>query len=86
MLTVYRNDGRVILIGEAAYQFTGHHEGFFVGQTNLFMCLDGSYGGLKSGKAHHGSEHHVDGSGLYDLAKRLSTGINLDVGLVAKRI
>ena len=74
----------MILACQLADEFTGHYQGLLVGQAYLFSCLDGMDGGRQTGKAHHGSEHHVDGRGLHYLVNSLCAGIHFDVGLVGK--
>ena len=49
------------------------------------MCLDGVDSRLQSGKADHGSKHHVNRLCLDNLAQSLCAGIYLDVRAVPKQ-
>ena len=48
VLAVDRQDGRMILLSQTAYQFASHDEGFLVGKTYLLAGLDGMDCRLKS--------------------------------------
>ena len=83
VLTIDRQDGGVVLLGQLQDQFTGNHQCLLVGETNRLTCLDGMDGGVQTGETDHGSKHHVDRTCLHNLVECLGTGIHFDVGQVA---
>ena len=78
MLGVDREDGGAVHPCQLVDEFSGHHQCLFVGQGNGLSGSDGVHRGAQSGIAHHGSEYHVDGCILYNLAEGVFTGIDLD--------
>ena len=75
----------MILRGQTADEFTGHHQCLLIGQRDGLARLDGMDGGGKSGKAYHGCEHDVNGLGLHNLVEGLCSGIDLHVGQVVSQ-
>ena len=71
-------DVHAFVAGSVHHQFAGHHEGLFVGQRNVLACVDGPKGGLESGRANHGSEHHVDAVDFDDLFEGFCTAVDFD--------
>ena len=86
MLAVNREDRHMIFLCKIADQLTRYHQRFLVGKTYLLTRLDGMDGWFQAREAYHGSQHHIDRLSLYDIAKRLSTGINLDIRLITEHI
>ena len=85
VLTVYGEDGGMILLRQVTDQLTCHHQGLLVGKAYLLAGLDSMDGRLQSGESHHRSQHHVDGSSLHNIAESLCSGIHLDVRFVAQQ-
>ena len=85
MLAINGQDGHLVFGRQLAYQFASHHQRLLVGQTNFLARLDGVYGGVQAGEAHHSGEHHINGVGLYNLTQGLGTSIHLDVGAISEQ-
>ena len=71
----------MILLHEVEDELTGHDERLFVGEAYLLAGFDGADRRLEACEADEGSEHHVDGLCLDDLAQGLVSGIDLHVGV-----
>ena len=82
VLTVNRKNGCAMSHCQLINQLTSHNEGFFIGQAYFFMRLNSVDSWLKTRETNHCREHHVDGFGLYDVAKCLLTSVNLDIRTV----
>ncbi len=84
MLGVDGQQVHMVLAHQLEDELTGHDECLLVGQADLLVGLDGVDGGLETGEAHHGGEHHVDGRSLDHLVERLLARVDLDVGTVGE--
>ena len=75
----------MILLSQPANQFTRHDKRLFVGQTHLFVRLDGLNGWRKTSESNQCRKHHVYRFGLYDFIKRRLSRINLHLRTVIQQ-
>ena len=79
-------DGHVVFLCELADEFSSHDERLFVGKADFLPRTNGMNRGFETRKTHHCCEYHVNGAGSNNVAECLSSGINLDVGLIAEQL
>ena len=70
----------MMLLSEATNELASDDQGFFIGQTYLFLGLNGVDGGQQARKTYHCGQHHIDGVGSNNLLQCGGASIHLDIG------